>query len=739
MSKAIKRTLSLLLCAAVLLCAAPLLSANAQESDGRPVSLPQMLRQTESVRLPYPDNRDKAAANRNRAGIADKAADQQPKLANGGYNFYDADSWSSPDGTIVWAAETRTLTLKNAAIHAGTARDDDTFGLRLPPDQTTIVLEGENRIECADSAAGQFCFGIEALDVIIQGAGTLTIEIGKSPVASYGINAYQNLVISEAQVYVTSGEAPFSIGTLSYTGSIDLINGAGLQSNAGTSLKGKSYGVLAEWDVTLQNAALIAVGGTSGETRGIYGDKLYAEDGHIYACGGDVTNACSSENRRISYGIDLDSDCTLTNGSEVVATSGEVTTSGKVLCMGITTSGVLTVDGESKLVAAGRCSSSVGQSGGIHVVELQVKGNAYVQAQAACRQGAIAAGTQDDITVDRGNLLCATEGSESGTALFANDLLKIVNGHVLGYDQSTNTGTGIGATRAEITGGRVIGVTTAKENSCGILTEEALSITGGYVSASGQTSAIMGSEGLNVGSDMLITASLTHIDSGPMSTGKTGNYSICVPSGKSAKTAEVKENLKGSLFRFSLPLSTLHYKGSTQIGVRSVYSDMYLLRYTSSDPQIAVVDSNGIITALGKGTATITVRAYDSENNPIKDSNGKEVSAQFEVTCTLDHGRLHSVTIDDLALHYKSTATLRPVITADPDMTYTVSYASYNSNVAPVNAKGEVSGLKFGSSTITCTVTDQYGKSVTDTCTVTVNYTWWQWIIVIVLFGWLWY
>ena len=102
MSKAIKRTLSLLLCAAVLLGAAPLLNANAQESDGRPFSLPQMLRQSESVRIPNPDRRDKAAANRNRAGIAGKAAEPQPKLDNGGYNFYDADSWSSPDGTIVW-------------------------------------------------------------------------------------------------------------------------------------------------------------------------------------------------------------------------------------------------------------------------------------------------------------------------------------------------------------------------------------------------------------------------------------------------------------------------------------------------------------------------------------------------------------------------------------------------------------------------------------------------------------
>ena len=47
--------------------------------------------------------------------------------------------------------------------------------------------------------------------------------------------------------------------------------------------------------------------------------------------------------------------------------------------------------------------------------------------------------------------------------------------------------------------------------------------------------------------------------------------------------------------------------------------------------------------------------------------------------------------------------------------------------------------LHKGTTTVTCTVTDEYGNTTKDTCTVTVKFQWWQWIIWILLFGFLWY
>lgn len=102
--------------------------------------------------------------------------------------------------------------------------------------------------------------------------------------------------------------------------------------------------------------------------------------------------------------------------------------------------------------------------------------------------------------------------------------------------------------------------------------------------------------------------------------------------------------------------------------------------------------------------------------------------------------KVNSVNVDEtLNLTYKSSGTLIPRISADSGARYTVAYVSSNPSVASVDANGKISTGKTGSATITVTVTDEYGNVVTDSCEVNVSYSWWQWIIVIVLFGWIWY
>lgn len=101
--------------------------------------------------------------------------------------------------------------------------------------------------------------------------------------------------------------------------------------------------------------------------------------------------------------------------------------------------------------------------------------------------------------------------------------------------------------------------------------------------------------------------------------------------------------------------------------------------------------------------------------------------------------KVHSVSVSGVSLDYKSTGTIATAINADTGAKYTVTYSSSNSTVASVDANGKVTAGKTGNATITCTVTDEYGNVVTDTCEVKVSYNWWQWIIVIVLFGWIWY
>ena len=101
--------------------------------------------------------------------------------------------------------------------------------------------------------------------------------------------------------------------------------------------------------------------------------------------------------------------------------------------------------------------------------------------------------------------------------------------------------------------------------------------------------------------------------------------------------------------------------------------------------------------------------------------------------------KVKSVSVSDIKLNYKKSATIKPTIKADEGAKYTVKYSSSNTKVATVDENGKVYAAKKGSATITCTVTDSNGNTVQDTCKVTVKYSFGQWLIKILLFGWIWY
>lgn len=101
-------------------------------------------------------------------------------------------------------------------------------------------------------------------------------------------------------------------------------------------------------------------------------------------------------------------------------------------------------------------------------------------------------------------------------------------------------------------------------------------------------------------------------------------------------------------------------------------------------------------------------------------------------------GGVKSVSIGNVTMNYKDSKTLSPIITADDGAEYTITYSSDSKNVT-VDENGKIYGAKKGTANITVTVTDSNGNTVSDTCKVTVEYSFWQWIIKIVLFGWIWY
>ena len=65
-----------------------------------------------------------------------------------------------------------------------------------------------------------------------------------------------------------------------------------------------------------------------------------------------------------------------------------------------------------------------------------------------------------------------------------------------------------------------------------------------------------------------------------------------------------------------------------------------------------------------------------------------------------------------------------------------IVFKSSNPKVLTIDENGNIKTLKRGTAVVTATID---GTDTAVSCNVTVKYTWWQWILIIVLFGWIWY
>ena len=135
------------------------------------------------------------------------------------------------------------------------------------------------------------------------------------------------------------------------------------------------------------------------------------------------------------------------------------------------------------------------------------------------------------------------------------------------------------------------------------------------------------------------------------------------------------------------------------------------LTWTSSNTNVATVNSNGVVTPKGNGTATITAKATDGSN--ISATCSVTVSAPILVTGV----SLNKTSLTFSALN--TTQTLTATVTPSNATNKTLTWTSSNTNVATVNIYGVVTSKGYGTATITATANDGSNKSAT--CSVTVS------------------
>lgn len=158
------------------------------------------------------------------------------------------------------------------------------------------------------------------------------------------------------------------------------------------------------------------------------------------------------------------------------------------------------------------------------------------------------------------------------------------------------------------------------------------------------------------------------------------------------KTASVNVLVKTPTVKLSAISKTMYRGETTKLTATS--SNKKPVSWTSSDPTIASVDSNGTIKTLKNGTVKISASA----------NGGK-------ATCTITVKEPIQISAITSSIYRGKTTTLKAI----PAYSTTITWMSSNPLIATVSSNGVVTGKKAGTVTITAKA---FGKSVTKTIKV---------------------
>ena len=132
------------------------------------------------------------------------------------------------------------------------------------------------------------------------------------------------------------------------------------------------------------------------------------------------------------------------------------------------------------------------------------------------------------------------------------------------------------------------------------------------------------------------------------------------------------------------------------------------IQWLSSDNKIATVSSKGVVKAVKVGTVYITAKAMDG--------SGKYARCRITIKQPVTSIKLSAATLN---ITEGSSKTLTTTVAPASATNKTISWASSNTKIATVSAKGVVKAVAPGTVTITAKAADGSGKKAT--CKVTVK------------------
>lgn len=197
-------------------------------------------------------------------------------------------------------------------------------------------------------------------------------------------------------------------------------------------------------------------------------------------------------------------------------------------------------------------------------------------------------------------------------------------------------------------------------------------------------------------------------ESGALTALRVGRASI-VASAEGLTSAQISVTVKKAPTKLTLAAKTAKISvgmGYQIIGKTNSGAASGMLTYTSSNPGVATVDENGLVTGVGRGKAIITVRTY----------NKKKASCKITV-----YPEPVSVTTDQAsyALLYGGKGKIGVnLVGSTGNKTYAnLTITSSDANIVSVDNNGNMKGQSYGSATVTITTHNGLTAScVVDVC-----------------------